>query len=98
MSATDLTMRKLRPFNGRVTLIESAVDDEERASGLIVPVGGIGSTVRRGVILHVDDMLDVTDPRLAPGVPIYYHAHDAVQVADVYLLDHQAILAYETDD
>lgn len=98
MSAVDVTMRKLRPFGGRVTLIESAVDTEERASGLLVPVGA-ESDVKRGVVLHADEpQLPWATTALAPGTPVYYFERNAIAIGDVFVLDYRSILAYEADE
>ena len=41
---------RLRPFWGRVMVIPSNLDQEERPSGLIVPLTGDYTPVKRGIV------------------------------------------------
>jgi hypothetical protein len=95
-----LTMRDVRPFWGRATLMESPVDDAQRPSGLIVPMGkDAGSDVKRGVLLHIDEHWDesqLVSDQLKPGMAVFYRG--GVSIADVIVVEMNEILAYELED
>lgn len=99
MSEHTITMRNVRPFWGRVTVLESPVDEEQRESGLIVPIQDArGDTCKRGIIREIDGSWD--DPRgramaelIGPGTPVYYRGGE--KIGDLIILELQDILAYE---
>lgn len=94
-------MKKLRPFYGRVAVMDSPVDEEQRGSGLIVPVKGEG--FQRGVVLEYDSLGEdnayttaVIDAGvLVPGTVIFYRS--GVRIGDVTVVELSEILAYEAD-
>lgn len=97
----ELTMKHVRPFWGRVTVLESLVDEATRDSGLIVPlVHDSDDGVKRGVVADVDD--DWDDPgrkraceRLPPGTAVYYRG--GIRIGDVIILEIGEILAVEEE-
>jgi hypothetical protein len=97
---THQDTHRLRPFWGRVLVLESPVDESERPSGLIVPMGEAGSTqVKRGVVLHIDPWHGEPIPsaeEILPGTVVYYI--DGVQVLDGVILERSQIYAYEVND
>lgn len=84
------TMHRLRPYTGYVTVIESDVDEEQRKSGLIVPINGT-STLRRGIVLHVTEEADL----IAEGTVVYFHHGETL--ADVIIVPLSSIVAYMED-
>lgn len=90
---SDPVMKELRPFFGRVTVSPSEVNEEQTASGLIVPLGGEDRFLR-GVLLHVS-----TEPPglgadvLEPGMIVFYRR--GTRILDVVVVDLQDIIAYE---
>ena len=96
MIRVEPTMHRLRPFTGYVTVIESDVDEEQRKSGLIVPLGG--SSLRRGVVLHVSaDAQDSLAAALLPEGTVVYFQHGET-VADVVIVPLLSIVAYVEDE
>lgn len=86
-----MTEKRLMPFGGRATVMPSPVDEDQHASGLIVPTNYAG--VRRGVVLDIDD-----DGRLLPiesGAVVYYREGCEVKVGDVAVVELRDIVAYE---
>lgn len=97
-----LTMKNVLPFWGRATLMESAVDEAQRASGLIVPLGkDAGSDVKRGVLLDIDTHWDegtgnrLVQDQLHKGMAVYYRG--GVRIGDVIVVEMSEILAYESE-
>jgi hypothetical protein len=97
----EVMMNQLRPFWQTVTVIESGVDEEERPSGLIVPVSVVQDKhetgkVRRGVVLHTANF-DHTDTSAAEilhaGTVIYFTGGYAI--GDIIVVSLNEILAYE---
>lgn len=98
--------RDVRPFWGRVTIVESPVDQEQTPSGLIVPLGmdsGEKSdpVARRGIVKalepHVFD--EGTSSRdeadlLTPGTVVYFRRATRL-VGDVLIVEFSDILAFE---
>lgn len=99
MTAEALVSDRVRPFwgYGRATVIESAVDEAQRRSGLVVPLAFDGDDgISRGVILHVVYAPGgETGDLLTPGRVVFYRT--AVQIADVYVVDLEDVIAYEED-
>lgn len=99
-------MHRIRPHWGYVTVLESAVDEEQRDSGLIVPlVADRGAHVTRGVVLHCSNRTEYGTPLihddldaavLAPGTVVYFTAFH--RVLDVLIVRRQDVVAYMTDD
>lgn len=91
------TMVALRPFWGRVTVLPSPVDEVERESGVIVPLGREHSDYDRGIVLHVAtcgimaDALDI----LQEGMVVYYE-HGAT-IGDVIVVNISDVVAYIED-
>lgn len=86
----------LRPFWGRVMVIPSAVNEEQRQSGLIVPMEWEGDEeMRRGVVTHVDETIGTTT-ELVPGSVVYYRG--GVRVGDTVVLDRHEIYAFEVSE
>lgn len=103
MTETTVAERQLRPFWGRVTVIESAVDEEERESGLIVPLAGLDEKVRRGVVLHIDQTYHDTEGhwnayarQINSGTVVYFK--DGHRILDTWVVDISDVLAFELDD
>ncbi len=93
---TQPTMHRLRPMYGYATVLESGVDEEQRDSGLIVPVGTEQTVLRRGVILHVSDAGGDYSDKLPAGTVVYYRG--GIRIADVVLVDiADEIVAYEEE-
>ena|SRR5665213_1383463 len=94
-------MHRLRPFTGYVTVIESEVDEEQRTSGLIVPLGG--SDLRRGVVLHTPDvayedvpMFEAAAQLLTEGTVVYFRQGE--RIADVIVVAIHDVVAYMEDE
>lgn len=93
-----LVTDKLKPFWGRVLVIESQVDQEQRASGIVIPVE-LGDGVRRGIVTGTDEHWPsnapnyVTGDIIPPGTVLYFKA--GWKIGDTYVLDCDDILAYE---
>ena len=99
MEAAPMILTKLRPFWGRVAIVESDVDQEERQSGLIVPIDK-PDTVRRGVIMHVDvhdedseGSKEYLDDRIKVGTVVYFT--EGVKISDLWIVNRGDIVAYE---
>jgi co-chaperonin GroES (HSP10) len=91
------TLSLVRPFWGRVTVAESTVDEDQRASGLVLPVRYEGDDgVRRGIVLDVavggyaSDAVDC----LEPGMLIYFRRSVKID-HDVLVVELSDVLAYE---
>lgn len=88
------TMHRLRPMYGYATLIQSTVDEEQRDSGLIVP---IGAELKRGVILHLADVGGDYSTLLPEGTVVFYR--NGTSIGDVVLVSiSEDILAYEENE
>jgi hypothetical protein len=93
----EIVMREIRPFWGRVTVIESPLDEAQRESGLILPITGI--ELKRGIVLSIDHVWDEHLPgypvgeTLPEGTPVYYRA--GIKIGDVVVVDLNDVLAYE---
>lgn len=100
-----MTAKQIRPFWGRVAIMESPVDETERPSGLIVPMRHEGQTdpLTRGVVLRVDqgyhdkggewaDYVQLIDQ----GTVVYFR--NGVKLEDIWIVDVSDILAYESDE
>lgn len=101
-TVTEDAVRKLRPFGGRVLVAETNVDEEERRSGLVVPIA-LSDGVKRGVVTRIDPLSDrLPDGQIEVGMVVYFVASglrgDAAKIMDAYVLDPAAILAYESDE
>lgn len=91
-----MTMKRVVPFWGRISVIESPVDEAERESGLIVPVKFEGDDgVKRGVIVDTDPLGDANEwwERLTPGTVVYYRG--GIRLGDLVLIGIDDILALE---
>lgn len=99
--------RDVRPYWGRVTVVESPLDEEETAGGLIVPRSALASAgddpqARRGIVKAVSgDLYEegsqwrVEADRLAPGMVVYFRYATRIQ-GDVLTVEFNDILAVET--
>lgn len=100
---TEVMMSKIRPFWQQVTVIESSVDEEQRASGLIVPIQVAqdkkdSEALHRGVILHLaafDSNDETASSILREGMVIYFHGGQTI--GDVLVVNLRDIVAYEED-
>lgn len=97
---TEITMKQLRPFWGRLTVMESPVDEEQRTSGLVVPIAFDGDAgIKRGVVLYLDDTYrddgHKLEERIPAGTPVYYKG--GTKIGDVVILEPEEILAYEAE-
>lgn len=101
MTTDTIMMGKLRPYWGRVMLIESHVTEETRTSGIVVPVTDSDSTLQRGVVQHVDMVWHEDAPTrglaelLLPGTVVYYR--NGWKIGDVIFVDTDDIVAFEAD-
>jgi len=91
------TAVKILPFWGRITLVESPVDEEQHKSGLVLP-HSVDEGVHRGVVQSVDqfhheEVESITD--LRPGTVVYYRA--GTKILDVVVVNRSDILAYESE-
>lgn len=94
MPEAETSTANLRPFWGRVIVIPSAVNEEERGSGLIVPTQWEGDDgVKRGVVTHVDESLGFGPTDLGAGSVVYYKG--GVKVLDTVVLERHEIYAFE---
>lgn len=96
----ELTMKQLRPFWGRVTVMESPVDEEQRQSGLVVPIAFDGDDgMKRGVVLDVHakgpGLLEDAAEILTSGTVVYYRG--GVRIGDVVVVELGDVVAYEAD-
>lgn len=100
MDAAETSTTNLRPFWGRIMVIPSIANEQERVSGLIVPMEWEGDEeVRRGVVIHVDRLRDATyesTTEIEPGVVVYYQG--GVKVLDTVVLERHEILAFEVPE
>lgn len=95
--ARPMMQQSLRPFWGRVAVIESSVDEEQRASGLIVPFE-LQPGIKRGMVIALDNNGEwhpsyKVDEILPPGTVVYFKGGD--KIGDTHILDNEDILAYE---
>lgn len=90
----------VQPFWGRVAVAPSPVDEEQNASGLIVPHRYDGDDgVKRGVVVAVDALrVEQTESveDLLPGTVVWYR--NGVKVRDVDIVDRCDVLAYEREN
>lgn len=92
-------MKSIRPFWGRVAVVESPVDEIGRESGLLVPLKHDGEQeFRRGVVVSVDTEWSDPDRKAAcelivPGTVVYFKG--GTLIIDVYVIEINEILAYE---
>ena len=92
----------LRPFWGRVSVLPSPVDEEQRESGLVVPLRYEGDqNVARGIVEAVDetgshpDLVNAYEV-IRPGTVVYYRDDDKLpRIRGLVLLAIGEILAYE---
>lgn len=92
----ELTMKSLRPFwsllPGRVTVIASSATEEQRESGLVVPITHDGDDgAKRGVVLDVTE----EGTPIEAGSVIFYRR--GIKIGDVVVVDLVDVLAYEAD-
>lgn len=94
-----MVLKKLRPFWGRIAIIETDVDQEERESGLIVPIDK-PDNIKRGVVQHVDKhdqdsdgSREYLDERISVGAVVYFTG--GIKISDLWIVDRNDIIAYE---
>ena len=100
------TMHRLRPHWGHVTVLESPVDEEQRASGLIVPLNHQrhGEALQRGIVLHCSEYDQWGRPHeeddghglLEQGTVVYFR--EGHRVGDVIVVNRSDVLAYVTEE
>jgi co-chaperonin GroES (HSP10) len=96
----ERTMKKIKPWWGRLTVMESPVDEEQRDSGIIVPLKHEESApFKRGVLLDIDDFWRTDGKQVADiievGTVVYYL--NGILIGDVTIVDPGDILAYESE-
>jgi co-chaperonin GroES (HSP10) len=100
----NATVRGILPFYGRITVAPSPVDEEQRESGLIVPIRHeeIRKDSDRGIVLAVDvAYYEATGEwgeyvsKLIPGTVVHFRR--GVQIGDFVIIDLDDILAYESE-
>lgn len=103
MSQT-LIMHKVRPFWGRVLVMDSVVDQEETASGIIVPVQDESSDLTRAIVVNHDpyyvvnpSMANYPQVELLPIGTVVWYARGR-KVGDVVIIDVDDIWAFEAAD
>jgi co-chaperonin GroES (HSP10) len=88
---------RLLPFWGRITVLPSPVDEEQRESGLVLPHRFEGDEgVRRGVVLHVDQLRHEeaeSVAQLVPGTVVYYRS--GTPILDVVVVERKDVLVFE---
>lgn len=95
MNVPEPRMHQLRPFGGRVIVMESEVSEDQLSSGLIVPILAESSSYKRGVVLQIDESLGAGV--LSPGMVVYYSY--GTKIGDVTLIEPASIIAYfEADE
>lgn len=98
-----VTMTKVRPFWGRVLVVDSPVDEAETASGLIIPLKMDGSELSRAIVTHHDahyaenpNSNGYPHPDLIPpGTVVFYRTSLGKRIGDVVIVDVDDIWAYE---
>lgn len=95
-----MVLKRIRPYYGRFAVVESDVDQEQRDSGLIVPIE-LEQGVRRGVIAHVDwidgeEGLEYAKERVGEGSAVYFRG--GVKISDMWFISSADIIAYEERD
>jgi len=97
-------MERLRPFWGRIAIIESPVDETELASGLIVPIEMEDSLLKRGVVVHHDKHYKEhseagypTTELIPEGTVVYYMAANSNRIGDIVLVDADDIWGFEEE-
>lgn len=95
------------PFWGRISVIESPLDEEETTSGIVLPAGALagekddGEPARRGIVQAIDAEIFREDSnerncadRLSPGTVVYFRNPKRLR-GDLLAVDLSDILAYE---
>lgn len=103
MSDQVLIMGKVRPFWGRILLMDSAATEEQTASGLIVPVQDEDPELTRAVVVqHDPHFMDSPSGLGYPSIDIipvgsvvWYRTELGKRVGDVVVVDPDDIWAYE---
>lgn len=99
----DVKAKQTKPFWGRVSLIESPVEETVLRSGVVVPMKYDGdSGVKRGVIVGLAAALHDNDgereaeiEQIQPGTVVFYR--DGVKLPDgTVVVDLPDILAFES--
>lgn len=91
------TKLKIKPFCNSVSVLPSPVDEEQRASGIIVPISyDEGVNVARGVIIDVGACHCESWESLRSGIVVYYRGY-GIKVGELIIVDHDAIVAYEEE-
>ena len=95
MMPAELTMKQIRPFWNSVTVADTLVDEEQRTSGLILPIMGDYNQTpfHRGVVLETSGENFADADVLKPGMVVFFV--DGVKIGDVWVVDTTDILAYE---
>ena len=96
-------MHKVRPFWGRILVLDSPVDEEQTESGLIVPVQSKDNPeLTRAIVIqhdpHYAEHPDIGYPHtelLPIGTVIWYITTLGKKIGDVVAVDVDDIWAYE---
>lgn len=100
---------RILPFWGRVTIVESPIDEEETTSGLVIPRSALasgapddGPVARRGIVQSVEfDIYHEGEPariaaeKLTPGMVVYFRKPTRIG-ADLLAVEFNDVLAYES--
>jgi co-chaperonin GroES (HSP10) len=93
-----VSQKTIKPFCHSVSVLESPVDEYETNGGIIVPTNYQGKLdVVRGVVVNVGPCPCEAWQFLEQGVVIYYYgnAQGVVKINDVWIVDHDNIIAFE---
>lgn len=95
-------MKAIKPFWGRVAVMDTPVDEVVRDSGLSVPIKSddFNQPFRRCVVASVDSDWSDTDRKnacelIVPGTVVYIKHDAGVRIIDLYVIELGDILAYE---
>jgi co-chaperonin GroES (HSP10) len=97
MMPERIVLSGLRPYYGRIAVLPSDVDEEERPSGIIVPFE-LEDGLQRGVVLDIDILEgdlseEYRSARISVGSVVYFHG--GWKIGDTYFIDSQDIIAFE---
>lgn len=92
MIEQEITMKQLRPFWRRVTVLPSPVDEAHRSSGMIVPIT-VDAGIARGVVVDVAEGWG--GHGIGVGTVVYYFQTNAIQIGDLLVVDLEDVMAFE---
>lgn len=98
MMSEEIMMKKVKPFWGRVTVIESDVEEQEH-HGIIVPVKS--DDFFRAVVVDFDihhmesDTRDRVEEQIEVGTVVFVKGDKGTKIGDLLVVEWPDILAYE---